>query len=136
MPLNKDVPARDNGEQNIQFLRKRFTFDGSGGSAGITAGVVVGRLKAGAIILGPISGIDTNTVFNAATNNRFQIGIAGAVSKYGLNVTAAALGFAPMAVAVGHRLAADTDILVTPDVTGGSQTTGDAEAIIAFINPN
>lgn len=136
MPLNKDVPARDNGEQNIQFLRKRFTFDGSSGSAGIAAGVVVGRLKAGAIILGPISGIDTNTVFNAATNNRFQIGIAGAVSKYGLNVTAATLGFAPMAVAVGHRLAVDTDILVTPDVTGGSQTTGDAEAIIAFINPN
>lgn len=135
MGLNLDIPARDNSEQNIQFLRKRFSFDGSVG-VGIGAAIVIGKLRAGAIILGPISGIDTQTVFNAGTNNRFQIGIAGAVSKYGLNVTAAALGFAAIAVAVGHRLLVDTDILITPDVTGTAATTGEAEAIIAFINPN
>lgn len=131
MGLQNGIPARNDGYQGVQYLRKRVTVDTFGQGA-----FVAGVIPAGAIFLAALSGVDTSTVFNAATTNRFQIGIAGAVSKYGLNLTAAALGFAPCAVAVGHRVTVDTPILVTPDITGGSQTTGDADILIAFLPPN
>jgi hypothetical protein len=129
MPLNNQTPARDAGYQNVQYFRKRVQFSD-------TTTTFTFRIPAGSIILAPISGVDVQTVYNAGTNNRVQIGIAGAVSKYGLNVSMAALGFAPMAVAVGHKVTVDTDVLFTIDVTGTAATTGDAELVLAFINPN
>jgi predicted membrane metal-binding protein len=129
MPLNNQTPARDAGYQNVQYFRKRIQF-----SDAITTFTF--RIPAGSIILAPLSGVDVQTVFNAGTNNRLQIGISGAVSKYGLNVSMAALGFAPMAVAVGHKVTVETDILFTVDVSGTAATTGDAELVLAFINPN
>lgn len=136
MPLQNGLPARDNSTQDIQFFRRRMSFDGSVGLNAAAGAFILGRVRAGAIILPMLTGVDTLTVFNAATTNRFQIGVAGAVSRYGLNVTAATLGFAAVAVAIGHRVAVDTDILVTPDFTGTAATTGDVELILAFINPN
>jgi hypothetical protein len=134
--LQTGIPARNDGYQGIQYFRKRLNFDGSGGIQGVAAGAVSFVIPAGSIIVMPLTGIDTQTVFNAGTNNRFQIGISGTVSKYGLNVTAATLGFAAGAVAIGHRISADTTVLFTPDITGTAATTGEVECVLAFIPPN
>lgn len=137
MGLQQGIPARDAGYQNIQYLRKRMTFDGAGqGAVGTSAAFVIGRLPAGAIIQPQASGVDVTTVFNAATNNRLNVGIAGTPAKYGAVLSLLALGFVPCAVAVGHRLLVDTDILITPDVTGTAATTGDCDVLIAYILAN
>lgn len=129
MPLNTNTTARDAGFQNVQYYRKRIQY---------TDGVLTWKFKipAGAIILAPLSGVDVQTVFNAGTNNRVQIGDASNASKYGLNVSLAALGFAPMAVAVGHKVTVDTDIVFTVDNSGTAATTGDAELVLAYIPAN
>lgn len=143
MGLQTKVNARNNGEQNIQYFRKHVTFDGSAGMAynanpdNLGAGVLIlGIIPAGSTILASASGVDVNTVFNAGTNNRFQYGIAGTVSKYGLNLSGLTIGFVPAAVAVGHRVAVDTTVIVTNDITGTAPTTGDVDHVLAFINSN
>ena len=127
--LNSQVPARDAGYQNVQYFRKRIQFSDTVTSTKF-------RIPAGAIILAPLSGVDVQTVFNAGTNNRVQIGDASNASKFGLNVSLTALGFAPMAVAVGHKVTVETEVLFALDLSGTAATTGDAEVILAFINPN
>ena len=129
MPLNANTTARDAGFQNVQYYRKRIQY---------TDGVLTWKFKipAGAIILAPLSGVDVQTVFNFGTNNRVQIGDASNASKYGLNVSLATLGFAPMAVAVGHKVTVDTDIVFTVDNSGTAATTGDAELVLAYIPAN
>lgn len=138
MALNQDIPARDDGSQSIQFYRQRLSFDGNAPfSRAVGAGAfVIGKIRAGGLILPESTGVDVLTVGNFGTNNRFQIGVAGAVSRYGLNLSATTLGFVPIAVAIGHRVDVDTDILVTPDFTGTAGTTGDFLVRVAFMNPN
>lgn len=143
MGLQQGLTARNNGEQTIQYLRQRVTFDGSAGIAftanrdGLGAGIFnLGVIPNGSIILAAISGVDVAIVFNAATNNRLNIGIAGTAAKYASVLSLLALGTIPMAVAVGHRVAADTTIVVTLDITGTAPTTGDIELILAYLTPN
>ena len=129
MPLNANTTARDAGFQNVQYYRKRIQY---------TDGVLTWKFKipAGAIILAPLSGVDVQTVFNFGTNNRVHIGDASNASKYGLNVSLATLGFARMAVAVGHKVTVDTDVVFTVDNSGTAATTGDAELVLAYIPAN
>jgi hypothetical protein len=129
MPLNANTSARDAGFQNVQYYRKRIQF---------SDGVLTWKFKipAGAVILAPLTGVDVQTVFNFGTNNRVQVGDASGVSKYGLNLSLLALGFVPIAVAVGHKVTVDTDIVFTVDNSGTAATTGDAELVLAFIPAN
>lgn len=143
MGLQQGVPARNNGEQDIHYLRQRVTFDGSAGIAynsnrdNIAAGSFnLGTIPNNSIILAPLSGVDVNVVFNAGTNNRLNIGVTGTTAKWASVLTLLGLGFIPAAVAAGHRVAADTTILVTLDITGTPPTTGDIEVVVAYIPPN
>lgn len=129
MPLNNQKPARDAGYQNLQYFHKHILFSD-------TITTFTFRIPAYSIIMPAFTGVDVSTVYNAGTNNRIQVGIAGAVSKYGLNLTLATLGFQPIAVAVGHRVTVDTDVLFTIDVTGTAATTGEADLLLAFRPPN
>lgn len=130
MPLNTQRPARNDLYQNLQYIRKRIVF-GDGATT-----VSVGTLPAGAVILAPISGVDVQTVFNYGTNNRINIGIAGTPAKYAANSSLTAVGFVPMAVAVGHHIDVDTEILVNLDLTGTVGTTGEARVLIAYVTAN
>lgn len=143
MGLQQGRPARNDGYQGVETFRQRVTFDGSAGYAytanpdALGAGIFyLGTIPAGSLIVAPISGVDVNTVFNAATNNRANIGISGTAAKYAATSSLLTAGFVAMAVAVGHRVAVDTPIIVTLDITGTAPTTGDVEFAIAFIPPN
>lgn len=130
MPLNRSTPARNDGFQCIQYIRKRFQFSDGAQT------VLIGTIPAGAIILGPVSGVDVQTVFNYGTNNRVNIGITGTLAKYAANLSLTTAGFVPMAVAVGHHLDVDTEIYGQIDVTGTAGTTGDARFLIAYATAN
>lgn len=130
MPLQNGTQARNDLFQDVQYIRRRILFsDGA-------ATVKIGTLPAGAMILAPISGVDVQTVFNYGTNNRVNIGVSGALAKYAANSSLTALGFVPMAVAVGHHVDVDTDIFAQVDVTGTAGTTGEARVIIAYMTAN
>jgi hypothetical protein len=121
--------ARNDYNQDIKYLAKRFTSVADATTATFTLGV----LPAGATIIAPISGVDVLTVSNAGTNNRLNIGITGTTAKYAANSSLLTAGFVPMAVAVGHRVTVDTPIIVTLDITGTTPTTGDFDVFVAYI---
>src|SRR5258707_8477525 len=98
--LNRGVAARDAGEIQVHFLRKRITF------ADVAATVTVGKLPAGAAVTG--GGIQIITAFNATTTNVANVGYIGATtnaSAYATALTTAAVG-----LLVLDELAATTNI--------------------------
>lgn len=130
MPLNNAVPPRNDLYQDIQYLRKNIAF----GQAG--AAVVIGSLPAGAIIHKATSGVFVNVVTNAGTNNQIDVGTTADDDLYATNLATTTLGFVPLDENVSFKLAADTTITATLDLTGTAATTGDLDVVIAFIPPN
>lgn len=131
MGLNRDIPARDAGYQNVQYLRKDITYADNG------VAKVMGKIPGGSLILKPISGLQVTTVFNAGTNNYIDIGTSDNDDLFGTDLSGAALAFVPLDEAIGgFYVAEDTTITVTVGLTGTAATTGAAAAVICFIPPN
>lgn len=129
--LNTGVSARDAGENQVHYLRKRITF------ADVAATVTVGKLPAGAAVTG--GGIQIITAFNATTTNVANVGYIGATtnaSAYATALTTAAVG-----LIVLDELAATTNIqgtvehtvTVAPTETGAASTAGVADVIIQYV---
>lgn len=129
--LNSTLSARDAGEQQIHYLRKRITF------ADVAATVNVGKLPIGASVTG--GGIHIITAFNATTTNVANVGYIGATtvaSAYATALTLAAVGFIVL-----DELAATTNIqgtvehtvTVAPTETGAASTAGVADVIIQYV---
>lgn len=133
MPLNNNVPARNDLYQNVQYIKRNIVF-GQAGTA-----LVVGVLPAGAIILKPASGINVQVVTNAGTNNRLNIGFLNSPTTdddfYGTLLATTTLGFVPLDENVGQRVAVDTTITATLDLSGTAATTGDIDVVIAYVLP-
>lgn len=129
--LNTGVSARDAGENQVHYLRKRITF------ADVATTVTVGKLPAGAAVTG--GGIQIITAFNATTTNVANVGYIGATtnaSAYATALTTAAVG-----LIVLDELAATTNIqgtvehtvTVAPTETGAASTAGVADVIIQYV---
>lgn len=123
-------PARLTQYQLVHYLRRNITFADTG------VVLALGTIPAGSVILKPISGVNVTTVFNAATNNFMDIGTAATGDLYGTDLSLLALGFIPLDEAVNYYVAVDTDLTATIQLSGGSQTTGAAVVIIAYIPNN
>jgi hypothetical protein len=126
--------ARQYHTQQIHYIRKGITF------ADRATTVVVGVLPAGSVILPAISGVYVQTVFNAGTNNRLDVGASDdtGTNNYATLLTLLGIGYVAldeMAVA-SPVLAADTTVSAYVDVTGTTPTTGAAEIVIAYIPDN
>lgn len=130
MPLNQTIPARDMGEQQIHYLRKRILFSDNG------VAKVIGCIPAGAIILKALSGIQVQQVFNAGTNNFIDIGTTADDDLYGTDLSGTALAFVPLDEAVRMDVTVDTTITATVGLTGTAATTGIADVVIAFVPNN
>lgn len=126
------TPARVYHTQQVHYLRKSIAYNS-------TFPVTVGVIPAGATIVKPISGIQVNTVFNAATTNVLDIGESSPTNNDDLYGTDMALGtatFVPIDEAVNLTVTADTTITCTYAQTGTAATAGAGEVIIAYIPDN
>ncbi|MDH4993042.1 hypothetical protein QEZ48_19695 [Aquamicrobium lusatiense] len=129
MGLNREIPARDAGYQNIQYLRKDITFADAGP-------VVVGTLPAGAVIVKPISGVAVHTAFNNATTNTLNIGTEADGDFYATAIATGAIAYVALDEAVSGKVDVDTTITATQAVSGAAATAGSASVIIAYIPAN
>lgn len=122
--------ARHNAEQQVSWLRANVVFGAANGVA-----VVLGAIPAGSIILKAISGIQVNTVFNAGTLNTLDFGVSGGSGTlFSAAGSLLATVFVPLNAATGvFRVATDTVITYTPNLTGTAASTGDADVFIAYI---
>lgn len=130
MPLNQNIPARDMGEQQIHYLRKRVLFSDNG------AAKTIGTIPAGAVILKALSGIQVQQVFNAGTNNFIDVGTTADDDLYGTDLSGTALAFVPLDEAVRMDVTVDTTITATVGLTGTAATTGIADVVIAYVPNN
>lgn len=129
--LQTGIAARNDGYQGVQFLTRNLTF-----SADNAVARTIGRIPAGSIILRPLSGVHVQTITNAGTNNRIDIGTTADDDLYGTDLATGTAGFVPLDENVGYRVSVDTTITATLDLTGTAATTGDLDVVIAFIPPN
>lgn len=131
MGLNRKVPARDAGYQNVQYIRKTIGFADMGKL------VKLGTIPAGALILKPQSGVQVNTVFNSATTAVLDIGSAADGDLYATDLdvkTAAA--FLPLDEAVSMVVTSDTELTCQLAETGATASAGAAVVVIAFLPNN
>lgn len=123
--------ARRYATAQIHYLRKGLTYQSGAGPH------TVGIIPAGSLILKPISGVQVVTAFDSGTNKQMDIGTSADGDLFGTDLSLAALAFVPLDEAIGgYRVAADTTITATLDLTGTAATAGDAEVVIAFIPDN
>lgn len=126
-----NYPARNSGDQTINYLRAPFTF--LAGNSGI---VQVGTLPAGAVVLR--ASVVIGTVFNAGTNNFLKVGIVGSDASILSTVTLTAAGVITAtsvlatAPATSTLPAVDTQIIATSLMTGTVATTGSAFIIVEY----
>lgn len=114
--------------QQTHYFRKRVNYN----DAGIAAGVLVGTLPAGAMLVG--LDVRCNTAFNAATTNALNSG----TTPTGTQI------FTDAATPAGHRrptipnlsFATDTDFYVSYAQTGAAATAGQADIIWQFAPNN
>lgn len=120
--------------QHVHYLRKKVVL----GDAGLTTGVLVGTLPAGAIIAYEAA-VMVSTAFDAGTTNVLVVGttvggtdvVTAAVSLSG------ATGTKRMSTADSlGPMAADTDIWVQYTQTGTAATVGTAYILIPFYPNN
>lgn len=122
--------ARQFHQQMIHYLRKSFSYEDTGKV------LTVGTLPAGAMILKPLSGVQVNEAFTAATNKQIDIGTAANDDLFGTDLSLAASAFVPLDEAVDMVVAADTVITATPDLTGATNTAGKGVIVIAYLADN
>jgi hypothetical protein len=121
--------ARHIAQPNIVFLRKNIVF-----SQGNATVVTLGAIPAGALILKAMSGVQVITAFNAGTTNTVDIGTAASGAVLASGASTATVAFVALSAATGvYRVAADTVLTATINLSGTTATTGDAEIVIAYV---
>lgn len=113
--------------QMPHYFRKRVNFN----DANIAAGVLMGTLPAGAMLVW--QAVRVNTAFNAGTTNALNVGTTAGGTQLFTDVASA--GARAPAVA-NLSFAVDTDIFVAYAQTGGAATAGQADIVIGFAPNN
>lgn len=130
MPLNTDIPARNDLYQDIQYLRKDFTYLDNGKV------LKLGTLPINAVIIKPISGVNVSTVFNAGTGNVLDVGTSADDDLYGTDLALGTAGYIPLDEAVSFFNAAEVQMTATVVLTGTAATTGVGQIVIAYCTKN
>lgn len=130
MPLNTNIPARNDLYQCIQYIRKDFTFSDNGRV------LKLGTLPANAVIMKAVSGVNVSTVFNAGTTNTLNVGTPADDDLFGTVLALGVAGLIPLDEAVSGYVAVDTEITATVVLSGTAATTGVGQIIIAYCTRN
>lgn len=124
------IPARNNGEQTIAYLRKKVSF-----LDGATTVVQVGTIPTGGIVLR--GGVVVTTAFNAASTNVLDIGTVADDDGFATDLAMGTIG-----VIVADEMAtsndmgpmtADTSIIATHSQTGTAATAGEGYVWIEYM---
>lgn len=137
LTLPPTFPARNSGEQNTHYFRKRIQF---ADVTALTAGLKIGRLPSRAFI----TGVEVHAVtsFNAATTATISVGTTAAT---GTEICAAqdiktAATYIRVASPVGAGVivtgSGEVDVFLKLAQTGGSMTTGDATVVLHYLPDN
>lgn len=127
--------ARQTQYQQVHYLRKRVNYN----DAGVSTGVLVGTVPAGADILG--ASCKVFTAFNAGTTNVLTVGMDASY----LNLIAAAdvtegtpghYDGAKTNAGFFGILAVDTDVFAKYTQTGTAATTGQADIHVTYAPNN
>lgn len=141
--LNSTIPARDRGEQLVQFIRRRLNIGQSGGLI-TTVAKAIGTLPANAVMVAP-SGAYV-TVDLGGTTNTLEVGYAAdTLSTADADAYASAIA---LPITTGGFIAFDeigatgatgrprsVDTAITATFTG-TATTGQIDLIIAYVPLN
>lgn len=125
--LQTGVPERDNGTQNIQYIKKAFTYL----DAGTT--IDIGTIPEGAIILKPISGVHVITAFNGNTTNTLDIGPSTNTDLWATDLALGTVGFIPIDEAVSNVVGSGESAVQAAVVSTASASAGSAIVVIAYI---
>jgi len=125
--LQTGVPERDNGTQNIQHIKKAFTYL----DAGTT--IDIGTIPEGAIILKPISGVHVITAFNGDTTNTLDIGPSTNTDLWATDLALGTVGFIPIDEAVSNVVGSGESAVQAAVVSTASASAGSAIVVIAYI---
>lgn len=125
--LQTGVPERDNGTQNIQYIKKAFTYL----DAGTT--IDIGTIPEGAIILKPISGVHVITAFNGDTTNTLDIGPSTNTDLWATDLALGTVGFIPIDEAVSNVVGSGESAVQAAVVSTASASAGSAIVVIAYI---
>lgn len=117
--------ARVYHTQQVHYIEAEINYD-----SGV---VTVGTLPSGATILKPISGIQVNTAFNAATTNLIDIGTTANDDLYATDLAGGTVTFVPLDEAVDLVLTADTTFTATYAQSGTAATAGSGRVVICYI---
>lgn len=119
--------ARILHHQQVHYFRKRVNYN----DAGIAAGVLVGTLPAGAMLLQ--QAVRVNTAFNAGTSNALNMGTTALGTQLFTDVATAGARFPTVP---NLSFAVDTDIFVSYVQTGTAATAGQADIVISYAPNN
>jgi hypothetical protein len=126
------IPARNDGSQSIQYLRKKISY-----LDGITGVVQVGTLPIGAIVLR--AGVVVTTAFNGGSTNVLDIGTTADDDGFATDLATGTIG-----VIVADEMAttndmgpytANTSIIATHAQTGTATTAGEGYVFVEYM-PN
>jgi hypothetical protein len=125
-----NYPARNSGDQTINYLRAPINFT----NLGTVSIVQLGTLPAGAVVLRAY--VVVNQVFNWGTNNLLKVGIVGSDASIFSSVSLLALGIisatAVLTAATTTTPTVDTQVIVTSLATGTQATTGSGFVIVEY----
>lgn len=125
------IPARKYHTYQTHYIYGEVAYN----TPGIAAGVQIGTLPAGALVIGARVVIDT--AFNAGTNNNMTIGTTPTGSDICAAGTAAAgsLGSKDSTAGNALKLAADTPVYVAYAQTGTAASAGAARIAVQYLVP-
>lgn len=139
------TPPRDNGTQNLQFLRKTVTYEDAGSA------VEVGVLPANAKVFKAISGVQVTTAFDGGGTDLIDVGYGAYVDGDGSDVSADPDAWATDidASSTGWTILDETaadffadassagvQVTATYADASGDASAGSAEIIIAYVADN
>lgn len=113
----------------VHYLRKDFTYEDNGSV------LVIGEIPAGSVICKALSGVDVQVAFDAGTTNVADIGTSANDDLYGTDLALGSIAAVPLDEGVSMKVASDTELTITPALSGTAATAGQASAIIAYYPP-
>lgn len=126
------IPARNDGSQNIHYLRKAIAF-----TDGIAAVIQLGTIPAGGIVLR--GGVVVTTAFNAGSTNVLDIGTSADDDGFATDLALGTIGvIATDEMATTNDMGpytSDTSLTATLALTGTAPTAGVGHVWIEYM-PN